>query len=394
MRYQVKALREPNEVFSFEIEAANEVAAHAQASQQGHAVLAVKPVQVMSFWQMKTGFPVLLFSQELLALLSAGLSLVEAIETIVEKEQRQDSRQILDSVLLRLRQGQSLSSALEAFPAEFPALYAATIRASEHTGDLPEALRRYIAYREQADLVRGKVVSALIYPVALLVVGGLVVLFLMFFVIPRFSRIYDDIRGDIPLLSRILLEWGKLLEAHWVWVGFSAIAIFAFAGYLVTLPQGRAWVAGMLMKIPVVRERARVFQLARLYRTLGMLLRGGIPVLQALDMSSGLLGAELRDRMGFAAIKVREGLPLSRAMEEHGLTTPVASRMLRVGERSGRMGEMMERIASFHDEDMARWMNWFTRLFEPALMALIGIVIGGIVILMYMPIFELAGSIQ
>jgi general secretion pathway protein F len=177
-------------------------------------------------------------------------------------------------------------------------------------------------------------------------------------------------------------------------MGIGTAAIAALVAYLALLPQGRIWVVGMLMKISVVRERARIFQLARLYRTLSMLLRGGIPVLQALDMVSGLLSADLRAQMHLASKKIREGLPLSRAMEEHGLTTPVAMRLLRVGERSGRMGEMMGRIASFHDEDMARWVDWFTRLFEPLLMALIGIVIGGIVILMYMPIFELAGSIQ
>ncbi|MDH4285895.1 MAG: type II secretion system F family protein [Gallionella sp.] len=394
MRYQVKALREPNEIISFEIEASDELAARRQAGQQGHAVLSVKPAPLAFTRFSKTKFPTLLFSQELLALLSAGLSLVEAIETIVEKEQRQGSRQILDAVLLRLHQGQSLSTALDAFPAEFPALYVATVRASEHTGDLPEALKRYIAYREQADRVRGKIVSASIYPVALLVVGGLVLLFLMFFVIPRFSRIYDDIRGDIPLLSRLLLEWGRLLEAHWAWVGLATAACLVLAVYVALLPRGRAWIVGMLMKNSVLRERAKIFQLARLYRTLGMLLHGGIPLLQSIGMASGLLGVELRAQLGLAAEKIREGQPLSRAMEEHGLTTPVASRLLRVGERSGRMGEMMERIAAFHDDDMARWVDWFTRLFEPALMTLIGIAIGGVVILMYMPIFELAGSIQ
>ena len=129
-------------------------------------------------------------------------------------------------------------------------------------------------------------------------------------------------------------------------------------------------------------------------RTLGMLLRGGIPVLQAFEMSAGLIGAELRVRLQAASERIREGMLMSRAMEEFGLTTPVALRLLRVGERTGHMGDMLEHIAAFHDEEMERWVDWFTRLFEPALMTLIGIVIGGIVILMYMPIFELAGSIQ
>jgi general secretion pathway protein F len=146
--------------------------------------------------------------------------------------------------------------------------------------------------------------------------------------------------------------------------------------------------------VPALGERMRVYQLSRFYRTLGMLLRGGIAIVPAIGMVAGLLETSLRARLDRAAQMVREGLPLSQAMETAGLSTPVALRMLRVGERSGRMGEMMERVAAFHDEEMARWVDWFTRIFEPLLMAFIGVVIGLIVLLLYLPIFELAGTIQ
>jgi general secretion pathway protein F len=137
-----------------------------------------------------------------------------------------------------------------------------------------------------------------------------------------------------------------------------------------------------------------VYQLTRFYRTLGMLLTGGISVVPALGMVAGLLDPDLRARLDTATRMVREGRSMSVAMESAGLTTSVALRLLRVGERSGQMGEMMERIATFHDEEMARWVDWFTKTFEPLLMAIIGVVIGGIVVLMYLPIFELAGSVQ
>src|SRR5436190_1222454 len=134
--------------------------------------------------------------------------------------------------------------------------------------------------------------------------------------------------------------------------------------------------------------------LARFYRTVGMLLRGGMPLVGALDMAGELLHPALRARLVPATRAIREGHGVSQSMEANGLTTPVALRMLGVGERSGNMGEMLENIAVFHDEELARWVDWFTRLFEPVLMAMIGLVIGVIVILMYMPIFELAGSVQ
>ena len=394
MRYSLKALREPDQILMLEIDAADEAAARMQAIKQGYVVLAVKAAGFAQSWNIRKKFPLPLFSQEMLALISAGLSLAEALEAIAEKEVSPENRKVFEGLLERLRQGLTFSAALENFPAQFPPLYVAMVRASERTGDLSEALTRYLAYWEQSDKVRSKIVSAMIYPAVIIFVGALVALFLMFYVVPRFSRIYDDIRGEVPLLSRLLLEWGKFVEAYWLAALVVGAGLMSVVVFIAVRPAGRAWLTRHIMRIPALHERARVYQLARLYRTLGMLLRGGIPVLQAIEMSAGLIGVEMRTGLHAASARIREGMLMSRALEEHGLTTPVALRLLRVGERTGQMGDMLERIAAFHDEELARWVDWFTRLFEPALMALIGIIIGGIVILMYMPIFELAGSIQ
>jgi general secretion pathway protein F len=159
-------------------------------------------------------------------------------------------------------------------------------------------------------------------------------------------------------------------------------------------PALRARIGDTLWRVPGLGERMKLYQLARFYRTIGMLLRGGMPLVSALDMGAELLHPALRGRLVDARRTISEGKPVSASLDAHGLTTPVALRMLAVGEQSGNMGDMMDRIAAFHDEEIARWVDWFTRLFEPILMAVIGLVIGGIVILMYMPIFELAGSLQ
>jgi general secretion pathway protein F len=149
-----------------------------------------------------------------------------------------------------------------------------------------------------------------------------------------------------------------------------------------------------LWRLPAIGEHLKVYQLARFYRTIGMLLRGGMPLVGALDMGAELLHPLLRERLVQAARAISEGRSVSQSMEAAGLTTPVALRMLAVGEKGGNMGEMLEQIAAFHDEELSRWVDWFTRMFEPILMALIGLIIGAIVILMYMPIFELAGGFQ
>jgi general secretion pathway protein F len=396
MQYEIKAVRLPNSVVGLMLDAVDESEAKAKAVAQGYTVLTVKAKQSLQarITLRRVRFPLMLFSQELLSLMDAGLTIVDAVETLAEKEANTDARTTLQQLVAQLYEGRSLSYALQSLPAVFPPLYVSTVRASEKTGDLSEALTRYIVYQTQVDVVRKKVVSASIYPLILLGAGGLVTIFLMAYVVPHFSRIYEDIGTNLPFLSRMLLQWGKLLEAHGLLVLGVLLAGVAAVASVVARPATRAWAMRTLWRIPAAGERFRIYQLTRFYRTLGMLLKGGTPIGQALKMASDLLEAGLRVQLQEAAREVNEGKTISYAMESHHLTTPVALRMLRVGERTGQMGEMMERIAGFYDEEMARWVEWFTRLFEPLLMTIIGLVIGGIVILMYIPIFELAGSLQ
>jgi general secretion pathway protein F len=356
----------------------------------------VRPARALGLPQSfgSARFPLVLFTQELLALLRSGISLLEALETLAEKEARGASVGVLLGLTERLKQGQSFSNALQAFPQAFPDLYVATVRASERTGSLSEALARYVAYQTQLDSVKKHLVSASIYPAILLIVGGLVCLFLLGYVVPRFSRIYEDIGGNLPWLTRILIAWGGVVEAR------GGLLLAGLSGGVAALvfwlrrPSSKQFLSRQLMRIPAVGERVRVYQLTRFYRTVGMLLAGGTPVTQAMMMVSGLLDQELRQRLGSATRSIREGQPLSVSLDTQSLTTPVSLRMLRVGERTGMMGEMMERAAAFHEEELARWVERFTRTFEPLLMAVIGVVIGGIVVLMYFPIFELAGSVH
>lgn len=392
MHYKLKVLNQKNEVEILEISAPLESRARSIANLQGYVVVAITPRPFS--WNLSRNFPLQIFSHELNTLMAAGLSLVEALEAIVEKETNDRTRNMVRGILDKLRQGLPFSSALETFPEHFPELFVAMVRASEQTGDITSALSRYVTYWEQTDKVRSKIISSSIYPAVISIVGMAVGLFLLFYVVPRFSRIYDDIHGDIPALSRLMLEWGSFVEAHGFIVVIVTLSALISTVMLIMMPAIRAKLMHSLLRIPALRERSRVYQLSRLYRTLGMLLRGGIPIMQSINMATGLLDVELRILLSSAASRVREGKMLSVAMEEYGLTTPVALRLLRVGERTGRIGEMMERVAAFHDEELARWIDWFTRLFEPILMVIIGILIGGVVILMYMPIFELAGSIQ
>jgi general secretion pathway protein F len=395
MRFELRAISPDGRLESLDVQALDETGARQQVLGRGYTVLAVRRrARLLAFSRAADRFPLLLFSQELLVLLDAGLPLVEAIETLSEKEKRGDFRTILERVVGILREGRTLSAALDQFPATFPALFVATVRASERTSDLPQALSRYVSYQSQLDAIKKRVTNAAIYPALLLGVGSIVGLFLLFYVVPRFGKIYEERATELPFVSRVLLSWGQLVEGH----GVLALALFgALAAAIVYASRStrlRAAVGDALWRLPALGERMKVYQLARFYRTIGMLLKGGMTLVGALDMGAQLLHPVLRTRLAAASQSIREGRSVSESLDSNALTTPVALRMLAVGERSGNMGEMMDKIATFHDEEMSRWVEWFTRLFEPILMAVIGLLIGGIVILMYMPVFELAGSLN
>jgi general secretion pathway protein F len=392
VRYRVATLDGASAVAFLELDALDEADAQRQAAARGLRVLGVQGAR----WRLprRSRLALAPFSTELVALLEAGLPLVEAIDALAEKERDETLRPVLDGLRRRLYEGQRLSAALAEFPRAFPPLYVATVRASERSGAIAEALRRFVAYQQQLDLLRKRLVNASIYPAVLLAAGSLVLLFLVAYVVPRFAGVYEEIGGELPLASRLLMQWGRLLQAHGAEVAAGAAAAAALAGWAATRPAVRAAAGRLFVRVPAVGRQLELYQLARLYRTAGMLLRGGIPAVTALEMSGDLLAAAARPRLAAAAGAVREGRSLAAALAASGLTTPVAERMLRVGERSGNMGEMMERIAAFCDDELARFVDVATRLIEPAMMAVIGLVIGLVVVLMYFPIFELAGSIR
>jgi general secretion pathway protein F len=394
VEFRVKALDREHAVLAQQVDAIDETDARRQLGLLGLRVISVAPVRQLRLFARTAKVPLVIFSQELVALLDAGLSLVESIEALTEKETSASVRRPLEQILSRLYEGQTLGAALAEHPSTFPYLYVATVRASERTGSLREALSRFITYQQQIDALRKTLINASIYPAVLLGAGLLVTLFLMGYVVPRFSSIYEELGSDLPFASRLLLQWGQMLEAHTLTVVLTGAGGLAAVGYALTRPATRAAFGAWFAKLPAIGRQLRLYQLARLYRTVGMLLRSGMPAVTAMSMSSGLLSETLRPAFAKATLSVREGQSIANAMEQAALTTPVAARMLRVGERSGNMGEMTERIATFYDEELARWVAIVTRLIEPLFMTMIGLLIGVIVVLMYFPIFQLAGSVQ
>ena len=398
MRFEIMAYRNHEGVFPMSLEASSFDEARVLARAKGVDIVSIRQQWHWLAQRRRKDppFDLLLFSQELRSLLAAGLSLVESLGALSRKETRSSRRDLVDTLIRHLREGKSFSTALREFPAIFPPLYVALAAASEQTGDLGSSLGRFIDYRSQMDLARKQVVSAAIYPVLLVGVGGFVVLFLMGYVVPRFSRIYEEFGSELPFMSRLLMQWGQLFDAYGLQIlfAFASLATVIFLLFRRTLFRQRLLRRLMALKtLRGLRSRFRIYALSRFFRTLGLLQREGIPIIGALSLARELLPEDSRLSLDRVALDVRAGVALSAAMEANDLAPPIASDLLKVGEKTGDVGEKMIRIADIYDAEIARWTEWFLKLFEPVLMLTIGLFIAFIVVLLYLPIFELAGSI-
>jgi general secretion pathway protein F len=395
MQFAVRTLAPDLSITNILIDALDEADARRQVEARGLFVSAVEESGGARLTRARgLRLSLVLFSQELLALLNAGLGIVEGLEALLEKEANPAARGVLERLLAGLREGKRFSSVLAAQPALFPPLFVGIVRAAEGTSDLPRALARYIDYQQRIDTVRSKIVSASIYPVILLCVGGGVSSFLIGYVVPRFAEVYQGAGRKLPWMSQLLLEWGQFASGHGSAILLAAAALVALAVTGVRRLLKSGGIARLLARLPGIGERARIYELSRLYLTLGMLTEGGITIVGAIETVQPMVSATLGSALASARAAIESGRPLSDAFEAHGLTTPISLRMLRVGERTGDMGPMLTQSAAFYDGEISRWIDRFTRSFEPLLMAAIGLVVGAIVVLLYMPIFDLAGDMS
>jgi len=397
MQFAVRTLAADLSIATMVIDANDATDARRQVEARGLFVSAVEPARgarAAALGRSGGKLSLVLFSQELLALLSAGLGIVESLEALLEKEATPGTRAVLERLLAGLREGKRFSSVLAEQPVLFPPLYIGIVRAAEGTSDLPRALARFIDYQQRIDVVRAKLVSAAIYPSILLLVGGGVSLFLMSYVVPRFAEVYQGAGRDLPWMSQMMLGWGAFASANGTLLAVSVLVLLAVTLFGVRHLLRSGGIARLLRRVPAIGERVRIYELSRLYLTLGMLTEGGITIVNAIETVQSMVSPGVRGNLAAARGAIESGLPLSDAFEAHALTTPISLRMLRVGERTGEMGPMLTQSAAFYDGEIGRWIDRFTRTFEPLLMAAIGIVVGAIVVLLYMPIFDLAGDMS
>ncbi|MFM0564237.1 type II secretion system F family protein [Paraburkholderia sediminicola] len=348
-------------------------------------------------------FDLSLFVYELLALLRAGLALTEALETLDERWRQngactsveEKGHYVLPELIRLMQEGKSFSAALARHPDCFSGLFVAMVAASEQTGGMTQALERYLQYDAQVTLVRQKMIAASLYPAMLLMTGTVVAFFLVWFLAPRFGHVYEGMtHTELPLLSQWLISFGLFVSNHTTASLASLIATLAAAVALPMRPTVQQQCLAMLGRIEWIGGMLKLMQLARFYRSLGMLLQGGVALLPSLEMTRELLPLTLQAGLTRSILSIAQGKKMSQSLQHENLMTSVALRLLRAGERNGQIAGMLEQAALFHEREIMQWVERFARLVEPVLMLVMGLGIGLIVVLLYLPIFDLAGSLQ
>lgn len=399
MRFQLDVVQGRGVPRSISVEEVSLSAAIEHAQRQGFTVLGARGAEgglrarlSAGLRRGDTGFDVAVFVEQLRDLLAAGLSVIEALQAL-HGGAGAGKRQAVEALMSRLRGGERLSAAMAADP-RFPALLVALVQAAELTADLPKALSRYAEHAQRVRDLRDKVLSVAIYPLLLVAVGGGVLMFLLLHVVPRFARVFEGLHGELPWSARAMVAWSHFLGGWGSAVLAALAALLVGAGVAAASPAGRRWWLAQLAALPVLRGRLRVYFLSRWYRATGMLVEGGIPLPEALRLCGVLLPGELQDAGQRVEAALQQGRSPADAYTAAGMTTPVAEQLLRAGERTGDLGAVLSRLAQFHETEVTRALEQGMKALEPVVMVLIGIGVGTVVVLMYLPIFELASAIQ
>ncbi len=330
------------------------------------------------------------FTRQFATMIDAGLPLVQCLEILAIQQPNKGFKKALQDIRQNVEGGATFAAALKRHPKVFSQLYCNMVEAGEAGGILDTILNRLAAYIEKAMQLKRRVKSALIYPSVIMTVAISVVIFLLLFVIPTFKSMFEGFGASLPLPTQIVLEASRITRTYWyIFAGVLAGAVLGLRFYYKT-PNGRKVIDALLLKLPVIGELIRKVAVAKFTRTLGTLISSGVAILDGLEITARTAGNKIvEEAVMRTRASIAEGKTIAEPLKASGVFPPMVVSMIAVGEQTGALDAMLSKIADFYDDEVDVAVSNLTSLLEPMLMVFLGIVIGGVVIAMYLPIFKL-----
>ncbi|HTG47097.1 MAG TPA: type II secretion system F family protein [Actinomycetota bacterium] len=335
------------------------------------------------------------FSRQFATMVNSGLPILRALAILSEQTENKELARVLTVVRSNVEQGASLSTAIAKHPKVFNDLYVSMVKSGETGGSLDAVLLRLADMIENEVKLRGKIKAAMTYPVAVVALVSLILTAMLLFVVPQFKNIYAGLGGSLPLPTRVLIGISDIFKKYW-WM----VLILAFVGRFFfkrwrKTPAGREAVDGMKLRVPIFGSLFQKTALARFSSTLSMLLRSGVPILQSLDIVSETVNNKVLSKaIVDVQSSVREGESMAKPLGRHKVFPPMVVQMLAVGEETGQIDVMLEKVATFYNEEVEASVDSLTSLIEPLLIAVIGAAVGAAVVALYMPMFNIIKLIQ
>jgi type IV pilus assembly protein PilC len=337
----------------------------------------------------------LIFNQELATLLRAGMPLVQSLDLLKTRIQSPVFRSVLNDIHERVRSGSALSDAFAVHGTLFPSVYTASLVAGERSGNLDAVLRRFVEYSKIIATIKRKTVSALIYPAILVSLATVLVSVIVLKVVPAFSDFYESFNAQLPLITRVIVRISDFILAYFWLILVGVLAVVATVYAWARQPGQKVRLDRWLLGLPMLGDVARKFATSQMARTLSTLLGGGLPLVNALDIAARSVGNRfIASELDAVSVRVREGSSFAGALEARHVFPDVAVKMAEVGESTGALQDMLNTVADFYDEEISTTMERFVTLVEPVLLVIMGIVIAGLLLALYMPLFQLGSVLQ
>lgn len=383
-------------------EASDEGAVRAHLEKTGYHVFEVRPKGInLSMTRIGRKKRVkdqdlLIFNQEMAGLLRAGLPLLQALDMLLERDRGPDFTGLLRDVRERVKSGEELSEAFTASGAGmFPPLYTSTLMAGERSGELEQVLRRFIRYQQLVIGTKKRIVSAFAYPILLVALSLAMIVVMVVFVLPSFQGFYQSMEVELPLPTRVLLGISAFAQERGLWVFLGLVAGVWLLRRWTATETGSAWRDRLVLSLPLAGGILHRFSLSEFSRSLSTLLAGGLPLVPSLEVATSSVGnAYLRRKLRPMVPRVREGAALHEAMDESGVATDLAVDLVRVGEATGALDEMLANVSDFFDDEVETKVQRFLALIEPIMLMIMGIAVALLLLAMYMPLFSVLGKVQ